>query len=132
AKPAFTTAVPSNLIIGDPAGPNPYFVQVTVGNDHQIDDGADVTVNPNCTFYLQGHMEVIHSLHMSQGSVWTDVSPAVPGQLTIFGGITVTNSYQASGIAGHLSLAGAIRTMDVADNSTLAISAVVWDGGQKA
>lgn len=133
AKTAFLNAVPSTLTIGDPNGSNPYFVQVTLENNHQIDDSADVTVNPNCTFYLKGHSEVINSLHMAQGSVYTDVSPASPGQLTIFGGITVTNSYPlASSIDGHLSLAGQIRTLDVSDLSTLQISAAVTDGGQKA
>src|SRR5262249_23824234 len=119
-------------IIGDPNSPNPYFVQVTLENNHQIDDSADVTVNPNCTFYLNGYSEVINSLHLSEGAVYTDVSPAAPGQLTIFGGITVSNSFQPSGIAGHLSLAGQIRTMDVDDMSTLQISAAITDGGQKA
>ena len=132
AKPAFTTAIPSNLIIGDPTL-NSYLTEVSLENDHQIDDSADVTVNPSCIFYLQGRMEVIHSLHLAEGSVYSDISPALPGQLTIFGGVTVSNSYpQASSIAGHLWLGGAIRTIDVSDLSQLQISAAVWDGGQTA
>jgi autotransporter-associated beta strand protein len=131
AKPPFTTAVPTELVIGD-SGSNPYFVQVTLENDHQIDDSLDVTVNPNCTFYLKGHMEVIKNLHLAQGWVATDVSPASLGQLTIFGGVTVTNSFQPSTISGQFSLSGAIRTIDVGDNSSLQVSAIVVDGGQKA
>src|SRR5262245_8457257 len=69
AKPQFVTAIPSDLIIGDPVGPNPYFMQVTLQNHHQINDDADVTVNPNCTFYLNGYMEVIKNLHLEEGTV---------------------------------------------------------------
>src|SRR6185436_14682582 len=84
AKPSFTTAIPHDLVIGEP-GSNPYFVEVSNESDHQIADTADVTVNPNCDYYVKGHSEVINSLHMSQSVVYTDlVSPAAPGQLTIW------------------------------------------------
>jgi autotransporter-associated beta strand protein len=133
AKPAFTTAIPQNLIIGDPVS-NSYFVEVANESDHQIADTADVTVNPNGDLYLKGHMEVINSLHLAEGMVYSDIiSPPTAGQLTIWGGVTVSNSYpQASSIAGHLSLSGAVRTFDVSDLSILDISAVIVDGGQTA
>jgi autotransporter-associated beta strand protein len=133
AKPAFTTAIPKDFIIGL-TDQNPYFVWASIENNHQIDDSADVTVNPNCYLDLKGHMEVIHSLQLVQAAVTTDIaSPYTPGQLTIFGGVTVTNSmFQQASISGHLSLAGAIRTFALSDYSVLGITAVVTDGGQTA
>ena len=127
AKPSFVTSIPGDLIIGDPVS-NTYFVQVSNENHHQIADSANVTVNPSADLYLNGHYEGIGSLTLVQGVVITDTSPALPGQLTVMGSITVSNSYpQPSSISGHMSLGGTLRTFDVTGFSVLDVSAVLSD-----
>lgn len=124
-------AIPGDLILGD-SDQNDFPVSVICYRDNQVADAAKVFIGPNCTYALNGTSDAWSSLSLVKGALVTASlsGPVLPGQLTLFDTITVSNSTAnlPASIGGVLALNASHRNVDVQDYSVLEISASIRDG----
>ncbi len=124
-------AIPGDFTLGD-ADQNDFPVSVIFHRSHQIADPARVFVGPNCTLALNGNDDAFTELTIVRGAVTTPslTGPAAPGNLTLLGDLTVSNSTQnlPASISGTMTMTAADRTIAVQGDSVLEVNAAIQDG----
>jgi autotransporter-associated beta strand protein len=122
-------SVSGDVVVGQSNAPAGTFPFIYYENANQIGDSSQVTILENGFIRLNGFNDLIGSLVLQAGALDTrDPANTLTGTLSLNGNVSCLAHPFAASLNGRLSLNGADRTFDVADDSYLSVPAVITHG----